>query len=161
MWSLRARDQRSLRDVSGAVHDAYIAGPIEHDAAAGIVTVPFLQEGWAGGPAPEVQHERETWRYRESQVTFFRGRLVIRGVRVMHAPEEWLDWPEINSVDFVPGVNELRVWSDDPLRLRVDAVDVEVVITREPGLHVRRRAGKLLGIVSNKWLDQQPVRSVG
>jgi hypothetical protein len=154
MWSLAARDHASLREVSGAVHDAYIDGPAEHDDAAGVVEIPIAQEGFEGGPVSEQFATRETWRYREHLVTFFRGRLIIRRVRAMHKPDGWDDQPMIESVELDEQANQVTVLAGDRLRLTVDGIDVEVQVSGEPGGHVRRRVGKLTGIVGDRWLDQ-------
>ena len=155
MWSLSARDEESLGEISGALHDAYIGGPIEHDRAAGVVVVPFLQEGWPEGPPGERVRKRETWRYREDRVTFFRGQLIVRQVRAVHVPDGWIDEPTIESVGVDPHGSEVRVRASQCLRLTVDALDIEVWISREPGGHVRRRVGKFTGIESDRWLDQE------
>jgi transposase InsO family protein len=154
-WRRWAGDEASLRRVSDAVHDAYIDGLIEHDRAAGVVAVPFLQEGFAEGPPREQVRTGETWRYREYRVTFFRGRLVIRRVRAVQEPDGWDDELMIYSAEFDPQMNQVRVCSGECLRVTVDALDVHVEVSGEPGGHVRRRVGKFTGIVSDKWLDQQ------
>jgi hypothetical protein len=154
MWTLTARDDASLRDVSGAVHDAYIDGDVEFDREAGVAVVPILQEGWPEGPPPEKELVRETWRYHEYRVTFFRGRLTIRRVNELQEPEDW-DAPMIQGVAFDPADQEVRVYSDEALRAQVQALDVELEISSEPGGHVRRRIGKLTKIGSDVWLDQR------
>jgi hypothetical protein len=146
VWSLSARDDASLRAISGAVHDAYIHGSVEHDQAAGVVVVPFLQEGWPEGPPGERVPTRETWRYREYRVTFFQGRLVVRRVQALDEPDAWTDEPMIYGVDFDAKAGQVRVCSSECLRLTVDALDVEVEVSPEPGGHVRRRVGKFTGI---------------
>jgi hypothetical protein len=162
MWSLSARDEVSLRDVSGAVHDAYVDGPIEVDDVAGVVVVPFLQEGFDAGPPSEEILTGQTWRYREYRVSFFRGRLLVRRVREVHETDH--DFSEalmIVSVDFVEQANEVHVCgTTESLGLVVDGLDVLVELSSDLAGHVRRRVGRLTGIVSDKWLDQQmPARS--
>jgi hypothetical protein len=156
MWSLSARDAASLRKISGAVHDAYINGAVEHDQAAGVVVVPFLQEGWPEGPPAERVPTHETWRYREYRVTFFRGRLIVRRVHALHEPDDWTDDLMIYSVDFDTQANQVRVCSTECLRLTVDALDVAVEVSPEPGGHVRRRVGKFARSESDSWLDHEP-----
>jgi hypothetical protein len=153
MWSLTAQDEGSLEQVSGAVHDAYIDGPVEHDPAAGVVTLPLLQEGWSDGPPAEQLPTRETWRFREYRVTFFRGALVVRRVLAVHGAEAWTDGPMIESVAFDPRRSVVRVRGAEDLQLTVDALAVEVQVSREAGGHVRRRIGKLTGAESDRWFD--------
>jgi hypothetical protein len=156
MWSLSADDEASLREISGAVHDAYLHGALEHDQVAGVVVVPLLQEGWPRGSPAERVLTHETWRYREYRITFFRGRLIVRRVRAVHEPDGWTDENMIYSVDSDPQANQVRVCSTECLRLTVDAIDVEVEVSPEPGGHVRRRVGKVTRIESDAWLDQRP-----
>jgi hypothetical protein len=145
-----------LREVSGAVHDAYLDGAVEHDQAAGVVVVPLLQEGWPGRSPVDRELTHETWRYREYRVTFFRARLIVRRVQAVHEPEGWTDENMIYSVDFDPQANQVRVCSTECLRLTVDALDVGVEVPPEPGGHVRRRVGKLTSIESDAWLAERP-----
>jgi hypothetical protein len=157
VWSLTARDEASLAQISGAVDDAYIDGPVEYDQAAGVVTLPLLQEGWPDGPPADCLPTRETWRYREYRVTFFRARLVVRRVQALQGADAWTDGPMIDSVTFDARRSVIWVRGSDDLLLTVGALDVEVVISREPGGHVRRRVGKLTGAESDRWLDQRSV----
>ena len=152
MWSLSAHDAASLREISGAVHDTYLYGALEHDQVARVVDIPLLQEGWPEGPPAERVLTNETWRYREYRVTFCRGRLIVRGVQAVHGPDGWTDEDMIYSVDFDSHANQVRVCSTECLRLTVDALDV----SPEPGGHVRRRVGRVSRIESDAWLDQRP-----
>src|SRR4051812_36380627 len=155
MWTLTAHDESSLRAISGAVHDAYIDGDVEFDRRAGVVVVPIAQEGWAQGPPGEQQLVRETWRFREHRVTFFRGWLTIRRVLELHEPDDW-DGPMIEGVTFQPASHEIHVvYADEPLRAKVEAADVTLEISTEVIGHVRRRIGKLIGVESDMWLDQR------
>ena len=149
-----AHDKASLREVSDALHDAYIDGPLEHDATAGVVAVPLVQEGFDGGPVAEQVPTVETWRFREYHVTFFRGRLIIRQVRAVRMPADWDDQLMIDSVEFDEASSRLMVCGDEQLELAVEELDVELQLSDEPGGHVRRRVGKLSGIVGDKWIDQ-------
>jgi hypothetical protein len=153
MRTVTARDAAALSEVSGAVHDAYIDGDVEFDRDAGVAVLPIVQEGWADGPPPEREFVRETWRYRESRVTFFRGQLTIRRVVELREPEDW-DAPMLYRVTFHPASQELHVHSSEPLRVEVEALDVTLEISSEVGGHVRRRIGKLSRIESHVWLDQ-------
>lgn len=155
MWSLSARDHASVQELSGAVHDAYIDGELDYDRTAAVVVIPLLQEGWPEGPPGERVATRETWRYREYRVTFFRGRLIVRRVRAVDAPDDWPDAPMIEAVAFDAAAQQLRVRADEWLRLTVDALDVELELSPTPGGHVRRRVGRFTGIESDRWLDQR------
>jgi hypothetical protein len=154
MWSISASDEASLRRVSGALHDAYIDGPVEHDQIAGVVVVPFLQDGWADGPRVEQVQTRQTWRYREYRVTFFRGRLILRRVRGVEQPDDWDDDLMLTGLAFSPQTNQVHVFAAEPLLVTVEALDAQVEISDEPGGHVRRRIGRFTLIASDKWLDQ-------
>jgi hypothetical protein len=155
MWSLSAQDETSLEEISGAVHDAYVDGSVEHDRAAGVVVIPILQEGWPEGPPGECVPTHDTWRYREYRVTLFRGRLIVRRVQAVHESDDWTYAPMIEDVGFDAQAHEVRVQSSSGcLRLTVAALDAEVELSHEPGGHVRRRVGRLTGIESESWVDQ-------
>lgn len=155
MWSLTAHDEETLRDISDAVHDAYIYGDVEFDPSSGTVYVPLVQEGWADGAPETREFVRETWRYRENRITFFRGRLIIRHVRGLEGLDEW-DGPMIESVSYQQSSGEVHVTADDPLRVMVDGLDVTVEISTDVHGHVRRRTAKFTGVVRDTWLDQRP-----
>lgn len=99
---------------------------------------------------------RKTWRYREHHVTFFRGRLLIRGARAVDAPDGWDDGPMLDSVKFDPRAVQVHVHADVRLRVTVDALDVQVEISGEPAGYVRRRVGVITGIESDTWLGRSP-----
>lgn len=153
MWSLRARDVSGLKGISSAVHDAYLVDGYNYDREAQVVIVPLLQEGWPDGAAPDSVLTRNTWRYREYLVTFFRGQLVVRQVEAVNADEDWADGPMLLGVDFDARTRQVSVVASDPLRLTVRALDVEVEVSSDPGGQVRRRIGRFTGIQSDKWLD--------
>lgn len=81
---------------------------------------------------------------------------MVRRVRELDAPGDWTDEPMIYGVDFDASAHQVRIRSPfECIRLTVDALDVELEVSREPGGHLRRRVGKFTGIGSDQWLDQK------
>lgn len=150
VWSLLAEDERSLRDASGAVHDAYFdSAAMKHSADERIVTIPFQQEGWRDGPRADRSLVAETWRFREYRVAFFHGTLTVRHVRTVAQPEGWDHSGMLLGMHFKSAASEVRVCAVDCLRLTVDALDVEVVISENLAGYVRRRSGKWTRVESD------------
>ena len=153
MWSRLAEDERSLREISGAVHDAYFdSAAIEHSAEEGTVTIPFHQEGWSDGPGADSRLVAETWRFREYRVAFFHGTLTVRHVRTVAQPEGWDHSGMLLGVHFKSAASEVRVCAVDCLRLTVDALHVAVAISENVAGYVRRRSGKWTRVESDTTL---------
>ncbi len=153
MWSLLAEDERSLREISGAVHDAYFGSPaMKHSADERTVTTPFQQEGWPDGPRADLRLVAESWRFREYRVAFFHGTLTVRHVRTVAQPNGWDDSGMLLGVHFENAASEVRVCALDCLRLTVDALQVEVAISDNVAGYVRRRSGKWTRVESDTRL---------
>lgn len=153
MWSLLAEDEGSLREASGAVHDAYFdSAAMEHSADERTLTIPFQQEGWPGGPRADLRLVAESWRFHEYRVAFFHGTLTVRHVRTVAQPEGWDDSGMLLGVHSKNATSEVHVCSVDCLRLTVDDLQVEVVISENVAGYVRRRSGKM-----TRWESDTPL----
>jgi hypothetical protein len=152
VWRVTATDVQTLAEASFAIHDAlFDRDEVRYDPGRALLVIPFRQEGWPSGPAPERELVRESWRIREYRVALYRGELRIR--QVISQPEHgdgWGDPGQLNRLEFDSARSELCVEAGDILRVPVTRLDVEVEITPDIAGYLRRRVGKLTGTESDR-----------
>lgn len=148
VWSLSAQDEKALRELSGAAHDAYF-DPRDGRRDATTFVLPFQQEGWHGGPAPDGVLVAESWRVREYRVAFFHGELIVHHVNAVRGADDWGDAGTLLGVGYDRDASEVEICAGEPLRLAVERLAVEVRIYEDVAGHVRRRVGKYTRVVTD------------
>jgi hypothetical protein len=75
--------------------------------------------------------------------------------RTLEELEDWEDGLMLSGVEFDLRAKQVHVYTTHGrLRVTVEALDVQVKVSEEPGGQVKRRVGKLTRIESDQWLGQ-------
>ena len=148
VWNARTTDELDL--VAGPLGDAYFdIDELEHDEGAGVLTIPFAQEGgWgplledpAWRDAPRAETVRVTWRFREERVPLMRGVLTVRNVEAVAIDDGAGDAGMLLNLSYDEGTRTLTVEGvSGNLKAVVESLDITSELRPdEVALYIRRR----------------------
>ncbi len=142
-WHATSADE--LREIAGWVHDAYFAWEeVDFDREAAVVTVPFQQEptheaecGQAGARlVKRGRFGRHVYR-----APFVRCTLTIRRAQTCAIDDLGRDEPGMLTVveaDGASGGVLIEAMTGPDVRVRADAIEVEIAMSDELAFHIRR-----------------------
>jgi hypothetical protein len=152
VWRVTAEEAHALAEAAFAIHDAlFDRDEVRYDPGRGLLVIPFQQEGWPSGPAPQQELVRATWRFRDYRIALFHGELRVH--HVLSLPERAGDWGDNGRLDALAvdtARREVRIEAAGAfLAVPVARLEVEVEVSGDVAGHLRRRIGRFTGFQSD------------
>ena len=158
---LRIRTATDVGELNDWVHDAYLEDALKfsHDSARAII--PFAQESRWGALHPSMPNPilvKKTVFARHYEVPLTRCYLVVEHAEGLECDIDWGN-PSLLEADYSESTFWLRSASfATGVRVRVSAIDVQVLVTTDVTERVYRKVLRGWPIESDRWLNKRSRR---